>query len=284
MKTSRVMILGFIILILIGATVPVNAVLIDNGDGTITDTDTKLMWLQDANYAATLGYFAYGSDSGGTGMSWDDAMTWASTLFFAGFSDWGLPYATNPDGSGPTTGWFSSGGTGELVYLAFYEGIMNSSTGPFTNLHPLNEYWTGTEFALDNDDAYSNVAAANYSISLLRKKLVVVGPDQWIPKRLGAWAVRDCSSCTESVKVVGAGVAYYWSLQEAYDNANDGDIIQAKAVTFIEDVFVDDLINKSVIVQGGYDNSFSTITGMTALNGNIILSHGSLSVDNIILQ
>jgi len=36
------------------------AQLIPNGDGTVTDTDTNLMWLQDSNYAYTSGY-----DTGG---------------------------------------------------------------------------------------------------------------------------------------------------------------------------------------------------------------------------
>jgi len=281
------MIYVFFIFISIGAADPLNAVLIDNGDGTITDTDTKLMWLQDANHAATSLYFAYGSDAGGTGMSWNEAVTWASTLVFGGFSDWRLPDAKNPAGSGPTTGLFSYGGTGELAHLGFYKGISRLSTGPFINLHPLNEYWTGTEFVLDNDDAYTNTVAASASMSLLRKKLVVVGPNQLAPKRLGAWAVRHCPAGTESVRVVrsiDAGVAYYWSLQEAYDIASDGDTIEVKAVTFVEDLFANDINNKSVIILGGYDDNFYNVIAVTTLKGKLKVSHGHLSVQNMILK
>lgn len=48
----------------------------DNGDGTVTDHATGLMWLQ--------------RDSG-RGMDWASALQWAEELNFAGHSDWRLP-------------------------------------------------------------------------------------------------------------------------------------------------------------------------------------------------
>lgn len=50
----------------------------DNGDGTITDQATDLMWTQSDN---------------GTALSWEDALAWAENLNFAGYSDWRLPNA-----------------------------------------------------------------------------------------------------------------------------------------------------------------------------------------------
>lgn len=50
----------------------------DNGDGTITDSATSLMWTQADN---------------GSAMSWQDALAWAEDLTFAGYSDWRLPNA-----------------------------------------------------------------------------------------------------------------------------------------------------------------------------------------------
>lgn len=52
--------------------------LVDNGDGTITDNATGLMWMQD--------------DSRST-MSWKDALSYAENLEHAGYSDWRLPDA-----------------------------------------------------------------------------------------------------------------------------------------------------------------------------------------------
>lgn len=50
----------------------------DNGDGTITDQASKLMWMQ--------------NDSE-TGMNWKDALEYAENFEFAGYSDWRLPDA-----------------------------------------------------------------------------------------------------------------------------------------------------------------------------------------------
>ncbi|MHC4445212.1 MAG: Lcl domain-containing protein [Planctomycetota bacterium] len=51
---------------------------VDNGNGTITDRGTGLMWTQ--------------NDSG-TGMYWEDALTYAENLTHVGYNDWRLPNA-----------------------------------------------------------------------------------------------------------------------------------------------------------------------------------------------
>jgi len=48
----------------------------DNGDGTITDNATGLMWTQNDD---------------GNGMSWSEALTYAEGTEFAGYGDWRLP-------------------------------------------------------------------------------------------------------------------------------------------------------------------------------------------------
>ena len=50
----------------------------DNGNGTITDNGTGLMWMQ--------------NDSG-KGMNWQEALEYAESATYAGFSDWRLPDA-----------------------------------------------------------------------------------------------------------------------------------------------------------------------------------------------
>jgi len=50
----------------------------DNGDGTITDHATELMWMQEDNTEGVL---------------WKDALSYASTMVFAEHSDWRLPDA-----------------------------------------------------------------------------------------------------------------------------------------------------------------------------------------------
>lgn len=48
----------------------------DNGDGTITDSATGLMWMQ---------------DDSGEGMTWESALEYAESKEFAGYTDWRLP-------------------------------------------------------------------------------------------------------------------------------------------------------------------------------------------------
>ncbi|MGD8452781.1 MAG: DUF1566 domain-containing protein [Phycisphaerae bacterium] len=55
-------------------------ILIDNGDGTITDEATGLMWSQ--------------ADDGGTGVNWEDALAWVqarNSEDYLGHNDWRLP-------------------------------------------------------------------------------------------------------------------------------------------------------------------------------------------------
>ncbi|RDH80677.1 MAG: hypothetical protein DIZ80_16745 [endosymbiont of Galathealinum brachiosum] len=104
-----------------------NAALIDNLDGTLTDTNTNLMWLQDANYAMTSGYDTDGE------MNWDAAMAWADTLEFAGYDDWRLP--TTP---GTSTGFTDEG---EMGHLFYNEGVTSSAPSPFSNVKTYDGYW-----------------------------------------------------------------------------------------------------------------------------------------------
>ena len=53
-------------------------VFVDNGNGTVTDTATGLMWMQ---------------DDSGVGENWEDALGYGENLEFAGHDDWRLPDA-----------------------------------------------------------------------------------------------------------------------------------------------------------------------------------------------
>ncbi|NVO03425.1 MAG: DUF1566 domain-containing protein [Bacteroidetes bacterium] len=49
---------------------------VNNGNGTITDNATGLMWMQNDN---------------GAGLTWENALSYAENLSYAGYSDWRLP-------------------------------------------------------------------------------------------------------------------------------------------------------------------------------------------------
>lgn len=53
---------------------------VDNGDGTITDTKTGLMWCQKDSFAET-----------GQFMDWDQARAYMAKLHTGGYDDWRIP-------------------------------------------------------------------------------------------------------------------------------------------------------------------------------------------------
>jgi hypothetical protein len=69
------------------------------------------------------------------------------------------------------------------------------------------------------------------------------------------------------VKIIGTPSAYYSSIQTAYYAAVSDDIIISQATVFTEDLLID--MNKSVLLEGGFDCDYSTGMGVTILSGNI---------------
>ncbi len=115
----------------------VNAALVDNGDGTITDTDRGLMYYD----------YIYYSDG------WENAVSWASNLSYAGYNDWKLPSALNPDDSGPCQGFNCDGS--DLGHLYYGEDVTPANNmGAFQNLGGLSSDWVWTETEYDQDRAW----------------------------------------------------------------------------------------------------------------------------------
>ena len=91
----------------------------DNGDGTVTDNNTGLMWAADGNSAGC---------NNGNNLNWNDAIDWANELNFAGYTDWRLPNMK------------------ELFSLVKFEEsapYIDSTYFPNTG----NIYWTSTTYA-----------------------------------------------------------------------------------------------------------------------------------------
>ncbi len=137
------------------------AQMVDNGDGTITDMSTNLMWLKDASNGQA---------------DWAGAQAWASNLTFAGHTDWRLPSGINssdgqvcnsqPAGANCTETEFGS--------LYFGYGVLNLYTsGVFENV-AWASYWTSTEFppdtsramAQDFNDGGQNPFAKTFQLNL----------------------------------------------------------------------------------------------------------------------
>jgi hypothetical protein len=99
----------------------------DNGDGTVTDNLTGLIWTRDANMAGRV--------------TWSDAISYCNNLNYAGYTDWRLPNRK------------------ELRSLVDYSryGLALPEDHPFTNVSSsyYDSYWSSTTYDPDADHAWS---------------------------------------------------------------------------------------------------------------------------------
>jgi hypothetical protein len=91
----------------------------DNGNGTVTDTVTGLMWTKDANPFGRL--------------NWDDAMSRCASFSISGIGGWRLPSKD------------------EL--LGLYTAIQGGHF--FTGVHRTSVYWSSTSFTDDTAFAWT---------------------------------------------------------------------------------------------------------------------------------
>ena len=82
-----------------------------------------------------------------------------------------------------------------------------------------------------------------------------------------------------NVQIVGSPQTY-GLLQLAYDAATTGAVIQAKVISFFENLTLDNS-STDVTLDGGYDPGFSTQTGYTTLQGTLTVGQGSLVVGRL---
>ena len=116
-----------------GASLPASQRFYDNGDGTVKDNLTGLIWLKNANCTDTVG----GIDKSGGSLTWADALTWSNNLASGACS--------LSDGS--TAGKWRLPNRTELMSLVDHSnGYPALPAGhPFTNVQS-SSYWSGSTF------------------------------------------------------------------------------------------------------------------------------------------
>lgn len=77
------------------------------------------------------------------------------------------------------------------------------------------------------------------------------------------------------------GDTYYGTLSNAYSAITSDGVIEAKDMTFTEDLTLDRDV--SFTLAGGYADDYGSITGFTTLNGILTISSGSMIVDSLII-
>lgn len=201
------------IVLVFGVVEVSNATLWDRGGGLIYDDVLDITWLQDANYAFSVGGAAYDE------ITWYEATTWAENLVYydnvrnVSWDDWRLPQTLPVDGTSYDYTWSANGYTdrgynisapdsaypgsiGSEMAFMYYVNLGNlghydvngnvpqpgwglGNKGPFINLNS-RYFWSGTEYAADTDRAWGFFFGHGEQYSHDKDDLL-----------FDAWAVRD---------------------------------------------------------------------------------------------
>ncbi|MGO9954169.1 MAG: carboxypeptidase regulatory-like domain-containing protein, partial [Dissulfurispiraceae bacterium] len=82
--------------------------------------------------------------------------------------------------------------------------------------------------------------------------------------------------------LVESGGTAYSTIQEAYTTATSGQSIQMQALEFQEDLIMTRDIY--VLLQGGFGCDYSFNSGFSTIQGSLMISGGTVTVENVILQ
>jgi hypothetical protein len=86
--------------------------------------------------------------------------------------------------------------------------------------------------------------------------------------------------CYQPVRIAGTTPVYYPTLQSVYDAAIEGATIQTRTAVFTGDLNANR--NITVTFEGGYDCSYSVVTGNTIFNGTMTISDGTVIIGDYI--
>jgi hypothetical protein len=270
---------------------------VDNGDGTITDSATGLMWSQ--------------NDSG-TGLNWEAALAWVQTqnaASFLGYNDWRLPnakelqsivdYTRSPD----TT---NSAAIDPLFNATAITNEAGQSDYPY--------YWTGTTHASYMATSGANAAyiAFGRAMGYMNGAWIDVhgaGAQRSDPKsgdpanyptghgpqgdaiRIYNYVrlVRDASEEQITDVYVSRNDATcagkspcYSSIQKGIDGAGDGSVVNIAQGTYTGAITLSSA--KTVTLNGGWNDAFSAQgSGVTVIKAPRA-GGGTLRIQNVIIR
>lgn len=93
---------------------------------------------------------------------------------------------------------------------------------------------------------------------------------------------KSVTATFNTAPIVKIGGASYANLQGAYNGAFAGDVIQARAVDFTENLTFNR--NVAVTLKGGYDSNYTANSGYTVLHGILAVSDGTVAVENLTIR
>ena len=152
------------------------------------------------------------------------------------------------------------------IYFAGHEHLYNH-----VNVNGVHQVIAGTVGA----PIYSGYGGDFYHYALI----TVDGSDVSVEIIDDSGAVRDgFYVCTNDPVRIYRTALQYPTIQNAYDTAIDGDIMQIQYGVFNEDLYIDR--NISVTVESGYGCDYSVINSATILNGNMFVIDGIVTIES----
>lgn len=93
----------------------------------------------------------------------------------------------------------------------------------------------------------------------------------------------DATPSASGIRVAGISPVYYTSLQQAYTASHPNDVIQLQ-VTALGGTLNATTPGLSVTLKGGYNSTYSAITGHTIVGSPVVLREGTVTVDSITIK
>lgn len=99
----------------------------------------------------------------------------------------------------------------------------------------------------------------------------------------GPKSVTATFTASPLLRLIGNTTANFALLQNAFNVAQHGNTIQARGVEFSENLTLN-RPNVTVTLEGGYDSSFTSNTGVTRLRGTLAINSGTLILENLVIR
>jgi len=269
----------------------------DNGDGTITDSATGLMWAQ---------------DDSGAGLNWEAALAWVQTRNaenYLGHNDWRLPnakelqsivgYTRSPDTSGSpaidpvfnatsitneagetdypcywssTTHANASPSPGSSAAYVAFGRVMGYMNGAWIDVHGAGAQRSDPKSGDPADWPYGHgpqgdaIRIYNY-VRLVRDAGGTQSTDVYVNSNDG--------SC-------GGNSPCYTTIQGGIDAARDGSSVNIVQGTYTESISLN--TEKTVTLKGGWNDAFSAQEPNTTIIKAPKVSAGTLKMENLVIR
>lgn len=225
---------------------------VDNGNGTVTDASTGLVWQQNTARNASGNYIDY--------MTWEETLAYCEALDLGGYTDWRLPTIK------------------ELRSLVDYGGFGPAIDETFFPNTVSGNYWSSTTVSDSTNKAWVVYFLNGYSYPSYYKSSSV---NMFIRAVRGGRAeqldyfVSPTGDCNDNNPC-------YDTVQGAVEAARTGAVIGISGGIYDETVTLN--VSKSLILHGGWDASFISQTGTTILRKAPSAPKGTVILRQLTIQ